>query len=110
VEPCTCGQPHPHRVLKRRTADDRLIYVWSDGTWTTIDNVFIPGLGRPRSKFRRSCLRKAGLALADDIPLYDFAELRTLLACAQEEFKHRYTSEDTRKATIRIRCKQRLSA
>lgn len=37
LTPCTCGEPHPHVVMARRTADEKLIELSSDGalavTW-----------------------------------------------------------------------------
>lgn len=34
IAPCSCGEPHPHVIARRHTADNLPIEVWSDGRIT----------------------------------------------------------------------------
>ena len=100
--PCSCGCTKEHVIATRETADGRRIQVWSNGVLTYSLGLFVRGIGTPRTRTGRNTQRRAVLAIADDIGLYDYAELATVVKIAAREHAKNYTSEADRRATIRI--------
>lgn len=82
---CSCGGSAPHVIAKRETSDGIAVQIWHDGAVTGRYGRALPGVTvvRPRTDEAVERERRAALLLADEVSLYDLAELPRLYACAR---------------------------
>lgn len=80
---CTCGSAASHAIAARRTADDRTIKLWNDGSIAGALGAVVRGCARPRTAAARSLALAAGWLVMGEAELYDFAELPALIAAAR---------------------------
>lgn len=82
---CSCGETALHVVARRSTADGVSVEVWHDGAITGRSGVALPGVpvARPRTSVGLERARRAAALFADEVSLYDVAELPRLYACAR---------------------------
>lgn len=81
---CSCGEFEDHIIGKARTADDKVVSLWSDGLVTSGMNYYIKGIGRARSAADRRKDVEAGWLAFGDVELYDFAEVPALVKAARK--------------------------
>jgi hypothetical protein len=79
---CTCGDHTEHRIARRQTADGHDVLLYSDGSiYGTM------GIGRsgaaPRDPRKLGAYLAAAWLLADEVCMYDEAEIRTLVVTAR---------------------------
>ena len=86
LESCTCGEAHPHEVMRRSTSDGIDICLWSDGMITGAMGYRIRGVpaGRPRTTESQRLALRAGRLLLGEVCLYDRAELGAVYAAARK--------------------------
>lgn len=100
VAPCTCGEPHPHRVASRRSASGTIVELWSDGPITGALGIGLRGVPISRPKTTRAGERnlRAGWLFLGEVELFEDGELRGLYAAC------RWAAErDGLPATVRTR-------
>lgn len=102
---CTCGCVEPHVIATRETADGFKLRVWSDGSLThaNVLNEYVRGIGRARANWSRARDMQAVRDVADDISLFDLAELPHLLRAARSASRHTWTDAAARRRTILLR-------
>lgn len=78
--PCTCGNPNPHVIAKRRTVDGIDLAFWSDGQLTGRLDHYLNEIGRKR-------LSRASIdTLLNESSLLSLDEVRTrFLALYKQE-------------------------
>lgn len=80
---CSCGDPNPHVIARRATADGKHVCLWSDGGLTWALGMAIRGAWlRPGAKNRDRALR-AGWLVLGEVCLYDQGEVSALAAAAR---------------------------
>lgn len=80
---CTCGSAADHTIATRRTADDRIVKLWNDGSITGALGAVIRGCARPRTAATRALAVAAGRLVLGEACVYDFSELPDLVAAAR---------------------------
>jgi len=82
---CSCGETAPHVIARRETADGIAVQIWHDGAVTGRHGRALPGIpvARPRTAEAIERERSAARLLADEISLYDLAEVPRLYECAR---------------------------
>jgi hypothetical protein len=82
---CSCGETLPHVIARRTTADGVSVEVWHDGAVTGRSGNALPGVpvARPRTASGLDLARRTATLFADEVSLYDVAELPRLYACAR---------------------------
>lgn len=83
---CSCGDPKPHVVARRTTADGFRIALWCDGAVTDAVGTGLPGvpIARPRTPDAVAASRAAGWLFVGIAELYDLAELPALYDAARK--------------------------
>lgn len=83
---CSCGEPSPHVIAKRETADGIGVWIWHDGAITGRHGRGLPGVTivRPRTAKALESARLAASLIGDDVAMYDAAELPRFYACARK--------------------------
>ncbi len=86
---CSCGNPDPHPIARKQTADGVNVHVWSDGLVTDASIVagYLPDVGRKRLPAARLW------AFAGEVWLYTLAELPGLVTEHQRAAKAQATAE-----------------
>ena len=89
---CSCGNPSPHPIARRATADGVHIDIWSDGMVTDASVIagYLPGVGRKRLPAARLW------AFAGEVTLYTVAELPGLVTEHQRAEKRQAAIEASR--------------
>jgi hypothetical protein len=72
---CSCGEARVHILTKKKTADDRIVQIWSDGCVTGALGIGVSGVGASKSRREQRLDVEAAWLLASEIELYDYAEL-----------------------------------
>lgn len=82
---CSCGESAPHVIATRHTADGIAVQIWHDGCVTGRFGIALPGVPcvRPRTAEAIERERAAASLLADEVSLYDLAELPRLYAACR---------------------------
>lgn len=82
---CSCGESGVHAVMRRRTADDVALVLWSNGPVTGSLGIGLPGLpfARPKSEQTLRHALTAGRLLLESACLYDLAELGPVYAACR---------------------------
>jgi len=83
LNPCTCGDPHPHEVATRRTADGYTVHAWSDGSLTWALGEYIRGSARPRTPEQQGRALRAARLVLDLLGFFDSDELPAVVAAAR---------------------------
>lgn len=83
IAPCSCGDPHPHEIGRRRTADGKTVVLWSDGAVTAALGFGLPGIGVPRGAYERGKAVEAGWLVLDEACVYDLSEIPALVKAAR---------------------------
>jgi len=83
---CTCGEAHPHEVMRRHTADGISVHLESDGKVIGLFGRSLAGVPvrRPRTAESQRRALKAGRLLLNALGFYDAKELGALYADACE--------------------------
>ena len=98
---CSCGCAEPHVIMYRTTADDARLALWSDGAVTHgRGGTFLRGLGTPRSEYRRRWRAQAVRLVADNVSLFDAAELPHVVKLAEQSYRHTYSSDVSRRTDV----------
>lgn len=86
LEPCTCGDAHPHEVMRRSTANGIHIHLWSDGMVTAAMGYRLLGVPsrRPRTAEAQRLALTAGRLFLDQAQLHDSADLGPVYAAAEK--------------------------
>lgn len=102
--PCTCGEPHPHQIARRLTADGIAVVAWSDGSVTgrfgALDGVPVR---RPRTVAASQLARSAAWLLLGEACLYDADELPRLYAACEKVARRGGLPGDVRAEMRRVR-------
>lgn len=82
---CPCGETAAHVIARRETADGIAVQIWHDGAVTGRHGRALPGVpvARPRTPGAVERERGAARLLADEVSLYDLAEVPRLYECAR---------------------------
>lgn len=74
---CSCGETTAHVIARRETADGIAVQIWHDGAVTGRYGRALPGIPVARPRTAEAIERERGAArlLADEVSLYNFAEL-----------------------------------
>ncbi len=93
---CSCGNPSPHPIARRVTADGVHIDIWSDGMVTDASVIagYLPGVGRKRLPAARLW------AFAGEVCLYTVPELPGLVTTHQQVAKRQAAIEASRAAEL----------
>lgn len=83
---CSCGCTEDHVIARAQTFDGVAVQLWSSGDITGRLGTYPAGLGKARS--RVTALGAARLAW-DEISLYDWAEVATLVKTARKALEQR---------------------
>ena len=81
---CSCGNPEPHIVARRTTADSTILCLWSDGDVTLRLGFVLKGLGRGRSGYADRCNALAARVVFDDACLLTVPEFTASLKLARK--------------------------
>lgn len=101
---CSCGETKAHEVMRRTTADGYTLSIWNDGAITHRRmGAYVRGLGAPRSQYGERTRARAVFAVADNLSLFDLAEVPRLVKIAESTFADNWRSEDDRRTWIRIK-------
>jgi len=95
----TSGQPpKPEVIAQRKTADDKAISLWNDGslTWGRMGTV-IKGSPHPRTDAQIEEALKAGHLVMGDVELYDAADVPRLIEAARKVAKRGGLPGDVRR-------------
>lgn len=84
LDPCPCGDPHPHQIARRATADGKHVLAWSDGQMTWALGCAIKGSPRPRNADQQRRALAAAQLVLDDVCLFDAAEVPALIKAARQ--------------------------
>lgn len=98
---CSCGCAEPHKFARRETSDGYRIDLWTDGSITHGLNIYLRWLGPVRSRWARGARASALRLMADDIPLYEAAEIPALIKLAAKTFAWRWKDVDHVRAWVR---------
>ncbi len=81
-DPCTCGEPHPHEVMRRHTVDGISIHLESDGKVLGLFGRSLAGVPVRRSRTAEShrAALAAGRMFMNAVGFYAAAELGALYA------------------------------
>lgn len=90
---CTCGRSDSHQIAWRRTFDDKIVCLWSDGALTWALGAAIRGTSFPRTDAQRDVARRVGRLVLEDVCLYDTDEVPGLISAAHAAVK-RHPSAD----------------
>jgi hypothetical protein len=95
---CSCGEPSPHVIARRRTLDGYDVCLWDDGAITGALGYRINGvpMRRPRTEAARALARTAGRLLLGEACIRNLAELGPVYAAAE-----RAAREDGLPGTLR---------
>ncbi|MDQ3170317.1 MAG: hypothetical protein M3Q55_09295 [Acidobacteriota bacterium] len=108
---CSCGCTAAHVVMHRTTADGVRLALWSDGAITLgRGGRYLRGLGEGRSSWARRARVRAVLGVADDIGLFDAADVPRLVKVAESTYASTWSSEADRRTWVRIRASRRADA
>lgn len=82
---CTCGDPTPHIIARRTTADGIGIEIWHDGAITGRMGFKLQGVpvARPRTASAVLLAQATAALFAGDVELYAADELGRLYECAR---------------------------
>lgn len=80
---CTCGNQSAHAVARRRTADDKIVLLWDDGSLTGALGTVIRGSANPRTEAQRTEARRVGWLVLGEVSLYDADEITPLIKAAR---------------------------
>ena len=82
---CTCGEPEPHRVSRRRTADGKDVVLWSDGAVTGAFGHRLPGIPmrRPRTVEAANLARRTGWLVLSEACIHDVGDLGDVYTAAR---------------------------
>src|SRR5512139_3438245 len=85
ISTCSCGETSNHVIAKRSTADGIAVQIWHDGMVTGRFGHGLPGVPivRPRTAEAVERERRAASLFADEVILYDLAEVPRLYDCAR---------------------------
>lgn len=83
ISSCTCGEARPHKIARRRTADDKIVLLWDDGSLTSALGAVIRGSANPRTDEQRAEARLAGWLVLGEVSLYDADEITPLIKTAR---------------------------
>lgn len=85
IAPCSCGESHPHEVAQRRTADDAIVLLRSDGAVLGLAGAIrgVP-VARPRTVEAHRRALVAGWLLLGEACAHTRAELPELYAACRE--------------------------
>jgi hypothetical protein len=86
---CSCGSAIPHKIVRRRTADDKEVSLWSDGQVTAGIGFCIRSIGVSHSDHECSLNVEAGWLVFGEIELYDGAEVARLVKCARRAVRQK---------------------
>lgn len=86
LNPCTCGEAHPHEVARRHTFDGYDVCLWSDGAVTGALGRGLRGvpIARPRTPEAQALALKAGRLLLGEVCLWKAEELGDLYKAAKK--------------------------
>lgn len=89
IDPCTCGDAHPHEVARRRNCDDKDVVLWSDGAVTAALGYRIRGvpIRRPRTFEARRLAMRAGRLFLGEVCLYSADDMPELYAACEKAAK-----------------------
>lgn len=80
---CSCGNASDHVIATRRTADDKIVKLWSSGWLTWALGNAIKGSAFPRTAEQRTRAMKAGWLVIGEVCLYDADDVSLLVAAAR---------------------------
>lgn len=83
---CTCGCTEAHEVARRQTADGVTVAFWSDGCVSGIMGLNVQAWP-PRSAFATRRAIEANRIVADEVCLYDWSEVRSLIRTARRSLE-----------------------
>ncbi len=85
-DPCTCGDPHPHEVMRRHTVDGISIHLESDGKVLGLMGRSLRGVPvrRPRTAESHRLALRAGRLFMNAVGFYSADEIGPLYAVACE--------------------------
>lgn len=108
---CSCGCAEPHVVMRRETADGARLAIWNDGALTHANalGTYVRGLGEPRSNWSRHARRRAVMLVADDLAVFDLAEIPVVVKAAENCMPHTYRSEHDRRVHALAIARRRLA-
>ena len=72
---CSCGNPESHIIARRKTADEKSVLLWSDGSLTWALGHAVRGSAQPRTEKQRNAALRAGRLVLGDVCLYDADEV-----------------------------------
>ena len=107
---CSCGCFKPHAFATRETADGKRVRLWTDGTITHagVGDPFIKGLGEARSTWGTRARSRTLRLIANDVSLFDLAELPTLVRVGEPTGRSSWSSENDRRLFIILDANRRL--
>jgi hypothetical protein len=85
-DPCTCGEPHPHEVMRRHTVDGISVHLESDGKVLGLFGRSLRSVPvrRPRTATSHRLALNAGRMFMNALGFYSADELGQLYADARE--------------------------
>lgn len=87
---CSCGVKKDHVMATRKTADDKVVKLWSDGGVTSALGTCLPGIGTAKSAFETKKNVEAGWLAFAEVELYDFSEVSALVKAARRAVRNRF--------------------
>lgn len=83
---CTCGDPNPHVIMRRTTADGTEVLLWDNGAVTAPLGYALAGVPivRPRTPEAVEAARTAGRLLMDEVSLLEGNELAAFYQAARK--------------------------
>lgn len=84
---CTCGCVDDHQIARRRTFDDKIIVLWSDGALTWALGSAIRGSASPRTDAQRDAALRAGWLVLGEVCLYAADKVPWLILAARAVVK-----------------------
>jgi len=80
---CSCGDPKPHEIARRTTADGKRVLFWSDGLVTWAMGWRLPGVGAARDAYGRGRDLRAARVVMGLVELLDAAEVPVAVKAAR---------------------------
>lgn len=82
---CTCGQPSPHIIATRTSADGLTVHQWDNGSLTGVMGYRLPGvpIRQPRTPEAEHRTRVAGRLFCGEVCLWDREDFAVLYAACE---------------------------